>query len=359
MKEKVLIVDDVEVNREILKDILEDRFETIEAADGAEAIEKIKEYSRGLSLVFLDRIMPVKSGTEVLKYMNLQGLTDKIPVIMITGDESAEDDVRTYDLGAADIIYKPFEPDVIRKRAENLIELFYKREKIEEELANRTRALAESRRQAVKTTEFLLNALGTIVEFRSAESSEHPQRIIAFTKILLDHIRVDYPEYNLTRGQVETAAQAAALHDIGKIAIADSILKKPGKLTEEEFEEMKKHTEIGCEILEKFKMGENEFYQYAYDICRWHHEKYDGGGYPDGLKGDDIPIWAQAAGVADCFDALVSKRVYKEAYSQEDAFNMIMDGECGVFSEKMLDCFSRSYREITDLINNKYKYEGE
>ena len=291
--------------------------------------------------------------------MDRQGLSDKIPVIMITGDDSAESDVRAYDLGAADIIYKPFEPAVIKKRAENLMALFEKREKIEEELAQRTRALAENRRQMMKNNEFLLNALGSVVEFRSAESGEHSKRIIAFTKILLDYARVNYPEYNLTRNQIEFASAAAALHDVGKIAIADSILKKPGKLDAEEFEEMKKHTVYGCEILERFKQGESDFYKYCYEICRWHHEKYDGGGYPDGLKGEEIPVWAQAAGLADCFDALVSERVYKDAYAVDDAYNMIMNGECGEFSEKMLDCFTNSIQEFTDLVNKKYEYEGD
>ena len=348
--DKILIVDDAQINREMLRVIFEEQYEIIEASDGDEAIKQIKRHENEIVLIFLDRIMPGKSGIDVLKFMNLRGLIEHIPVIMVTGDNSVNDDVATYEYGAADIIYKPFEPAILSRRAENLIELYKKREKIDEELAERTKELEESRRQLSENNEFLVNALGSIVEFRSAESGEHVQRVSIFTRIILNYIRVNCPEYGLTTADIGIMAQAAALHDVGKIAIADSILNKPGKLTDEEFAEMKKHTIYGCEILERFHQGDSDFFKYCYEICRWHHEKYDGRGYPDGLKGEDIPIWAQAASLADCFDALVNKRVYKDAFPIETAFDMIKQGECGVFSEKMLKCFEMAQPEFTEAV---------
>lgn len=204
----------------------------------------------------------------------------------------------------------------------------------------------ETQQIIAKNNEFLINALGSVVEFKSMESGEHIQRVKKFTRIILKHLQVLYPEYGLTDRQVEMISQAAALHDVGKIAIPDSILDKPGRLTAEEFAEMKKHTVYGCEILERFKQEDNEFYKYCYEICRWHHEKYDGRGYPDNLVGEDIPIWAQAVSVADCFDALVSKRVYKAPYEADFAFDMICDGQCGQFSDKIIECLHAAKLEM-------------
>ncbi len=345
----ILIVDDVEINRDILSVLFEDKYETITACDGEEAIEILKERSRDILLMFLDLVMPKKSGIEVLEYMSKEHLTEKIPVIVETAEATAESDLKAYEYGAADVIYKPYQKNIVIKRAENLIELYKNRNRMEEELAIRTQQLRESQEKLKQNNAFLLNALGSVVEFRSNESGEHINRVKKITNVVLKHMLERYPEYNLSKEQVSVISQAAALHDVGKIAIPDSILNKPGKLTNEEFEEMKKHSVYGCEILEKFKMEDNDFYNYCYEICRWHHEKYDGKGYPDGLVGDDIPIWAQVVAVADCFDALVSKRVYKDAYAVDTAYDMINNGECGMFSEKVLDCFNRSKDELEAL----------
>lgn len=345
----ILIVDDVEINRDILSVLFEDKYETITACDGEEAIEILKERSRDILLMFLDLVMPKKSGIEVLEYMSKEHLTEKIPVIVETAEATSESDLKAYEYGAADVIYKPYQKNIVLKRAENLIELYKNRNRMEEELAIRTQQLRESQEKLKQNNAFLLNALGSVVEFRSNESGEHINRVKKITNVVLKHMLERYPEYNLSKEQVSVISQAAALHDVGKIAIPDSILNKPGKLTNEEFEEMKKHSVYGCEILEKFKMEDNDFYNYCYEICRWHHEKYDGKGYPDGLVGDDIPIWAQVVAVADCFDALVSKRVYKDAYAVDTAYDMINNGECGMFSEKVLDCFNRSKDELEAL----------
>ncbi len=352
----ILIADDVEVNRKMLSFIFEEQYEILEAADGVETIEQIEKYGEALSLIFLDLMMPNKSGLDVLEYMSGKGYINSIPVIMITGEATAESEVKAYEYGVSDIIYKPFEPKVVMRRAQNIIELFQNRRDIEEKLERRTRQLRESREKLERSNEFLVNALSSVVEFRSLESGEHIQRVKYFTKILLRYVKDEYPEYGLTDESVNLITNASALHDLGKIAIPDSILLKPGKLTADEFEEMKKHTTYGCELLENFKQEDNEFYHYCYDICRYHHERYDGNGYPDKLAGEDIPIWAQVVSIVDVYDALVSKRVYKAAYAVEEAVRMIKDDECGVFSPKILDCFEMAKSEFFRATEEKFSF---
>lgn len=352
----ILIADDVEINRKMLSFIFEEQYEILEAADGVETIEQIEKYGEALSLIFLDLMMPNKSGLDVLEYMSQKGYINLIPVIMITGEATAESEVKAYEYGVSDIIYKPFEPKVVMRRAQNIIELFQNRRDIEEKLERRTKQLRESREKLERSNEFLVNALSSVVEFRSLESGEHIQRVKYFTKILLRYVKDEYPEYGLTDESVNLITNAAALHDLGKIAIPDSILLKPGKLTKEEFEEMKKHTTYGCELLENFKQEDNEFYHYCYDICRYHHERYDGNGYPDKLVGEDIPIWAQVVSIVDVYDALVSKRVYKAAYAVEEAVRMIKDDECGVFSPKILDCFEMAKSEFFRATEEKFSF---
>ena len=310
-KNTILIADDAELNREMIKFIFDEQYSIIEAQDGEQAINIIMENSDKICLIFLDLLMPKKSGLDVLRFMNDADYIDFIPVIMITGEATDETDEKAYEYGASDIIYKPFAPNVVMRRAKNIMELFEHRIYLERKLEKRTRQLRESREKLERSNEFLINALSSVVEFRSLESGEHIQRVKYFTKLFLKYIMKIYPEYNITKEQATLIVNASALHDIGKIAIPDSILLKPGRLNEEEFAEMKKHTIYGCELLEKFKQEDNEFYQYCYDICRYHHERYDGNGYPDQLKGDEIPIWAQIVSVVDVYDALVSKRVYK------------------------------------------------
>lgn len=337
-KKTILIADDVEVNRVLLRQIFEEQFQIVEASDGREAIEILDARHDEIVMLFLDLIMPEKSGLDVMKHMTRKGYMDSIPVIMITGEATTETDVKAYEYGASDIIYKPFEPKVIMRRTINVLELYESRRNTEEKLEKRTRELVESRKTLEKTNEFLINTLSSVVEFRNLESGEHIKRVRYFTRIILNTLQKYYPEYQLTKEQIDLIVNASALHDLGKIAIPDNILLKPGKLTEEEFEEMKKHTTYGCKILEGFKET-NEFYRYCYDICRYHHERYDGKGYPDGLAGEDIPIWAQAVSIVDVYDALVSRRVYKTPYAADTAINMIHNGECGIFSPKILDCF--------------------
>ncbi len=353
-RDTLLIADDVMINRELLKDIFENEYKLLEATNGEEAIKLLDEHKDEIALLFLDLVMPIKTGLDVMVHMSLNDMMNTIPVIMITGEATAETDVKAYELGASDIIYKPFEPAVVKRRTKNIIELFRKRMSIEKELEQRTEELFESKKKLEQSNDFLINALSSVVEFRSLESGEHIQRVKKLTKIMLKYWKALYPEDNFSDDQIELIVNASALHDIGKIAIPDNILMKPGKLTDEEYAEMKKHTIYGCQMLENFKQEENEFYKYCYDICRYHHERYDGRGYPDGLKGDEIPIWAQVVSIVDVYDALVSKRVYKASFSIEEAISMIHEGKCGIFSPKLLHCFDAAKDEIishTEKVN--------
>lgn len=350
MEKTILIADDAEINRDMLKFIFEEKFGILEAGDGQETIDMIEEHKDHISLLFLDLLMPKKTGLEVMEWMTEKGYMDSIPVIMITGEATVESDVKAYEYGASDIIYKPFEPKVVMRRALNIMELHEQRHYIEQKLEERTRQLVESQKKLQQNNNFLVNALSSVVEFRSLESGEHIKRVKNFTKIILTYLQKFYPEYHLTQEQVELIVNASSLHDLGKIAIPDNILLKPGKLTDSEFQEMKKHTVYGCEMLENFKQEDSEFYTYCYDICRHHHERYDGNGYPDKLVGEDIPIWAQVVSIVDVYDALVSKRVYKASYTAEEAFRMIHDGECGEFSPQILNCFDLAKEELFVMV---------
>lgn len=356
---KILIADDVEINREILETIFEEQFEIIGVENGELAIEVIKKEAENLSLILLDLMMPVKDGMDVLKYMNEKKLIGQIPVIMITGESTTESDAKAYEYGAADIIYKPFSKRVITRRALNIIELYETRRNMEKQLEERTielknamNKLTAAHNKLLKNNDFLVHALGAVLELRSLETGVHIQRVQEVTRILLNTWKVLYDDCTFTEEDIEQMVGASALHDIGKIAIPDAILCKPGKLTQDEYEIMKTHTIKGCELLEHFKQEESEFYRYSYDICRYHHERYDGNGYPEGLSGDEIPVWAQVVSIADVYDALVSPRVYKAPYDIEEAYRVIKNGECGVFSPRIMKCFDVAMFEIIAVTEN-------
>lgn len=347
-KEKILIVDDEKMNRALLKHIFEEQYEVLEAANGEEAIALLDANVEQIQVVFLDLLMPVMDGFGVLDHMSEKAY--RLPVILITGGATAESEEKAYDYGVSDIIYKPFAPRVVMRRTRNIIDLHKSRNEMERELEERTRKLVESEEKLRNNNEFLINALSSVVEFRSLESGEHIRRVKFFTRIMLKYLVKYFPEYNLTDEDVEAIVRASALHDIGKIAIPDAILLKPGKLTEAEYEIMKTHSVYGAELLEKFKQDDNQFYRYCYEICRHHHERYDGGGYPDKLKGEEIPISAQVVSLVDVYDALVSKRIYKEAYTHELAVQMIKSGECGEFSPKIMECFDLAYADFFAIV---------
>lgn len=349
-KQQILIVDDEQINRTVLREIFNDDYDILEAANGQDAILQIKN-NPDIILILLDIVMPVKDGFGVLDYMKEADLMQKIPVILITGESVVDSEDRAYSYGVADVMHKPFFPHIVRRRSRNIIQLYQSKHDMEVRLKVQEKAIKAKEKEIRDNNEFMIDALSSVVEFRSAETGEHVRRIKYFTRIMLKYLMKYYPKYNVTQSQAEQIARASALHDIGKIGIQDSILLKPGKLTKEEFEIMKTHTVIGCEILEKFRDSQSsEFYRYCYEICRHHHERWDGNGYPDHLVGDEIPISAQIVAIADVYDALVSPRVYKSVYANNIAYDMIMNGECGQFSPDVLECFELAKVDFFNIV---------
>ena len=349
-KQQILIVDDEEINRAVLNEMFREEYDILEAENGQDAIFHI-ENNHNIVLILLDIVMPVLNGFKVLEYMREHKLLEEIPVILITGESVRDSEDDAYSYGVADVMHKPFYPHIVRRRSKNIIELYQNKHNMEVRLKEQEEAIMEKEKEILENNEFMIDALSSVVEFRSAETGEHIRRIKYFTRIMLKYLMKYFPKYGLTEEQVDEIARASALHDIGKIGIPDAILLKPGRLTPEEFEIMKTHTTIGCDILEKLRGNQSAgFYQYCYDICRYHHERWDGNGYPDHLMGDEIPISAQIVAIADVYDALVSPRVYKSAYANNIAYDMIMNGECGQFSPDVLECFELAKVDFFNIV---------
>ncbi len=335
----ILIVDDVEINRVILAEIFKDSYQIVEAGSGAEAIGIINGHP-DIVAVLLDLLMPGVSGLGVLEDMNRTGRIKHIPVFLITAAESEAVLMEGYHLGAVDVIRKPFMTQFLQCRVSNLIELYAHRNALEDIVEEQVEKLQAVNRSMVET-------LAAIIEFRDCESGEHVKRIGKLTRVMMTEVSNTYPEYYLPKEEIDIIVTSSVLHDIGKISIPDQILNKPGRLTVEEFDIMKQHTVKGCEILQSIPdIMDKSIYSYSYDICRHHHERWDGKGYPDGLRGDEISIWAQVVAVADVYDALTSERVYKAAYSREKAVDMIYHGECGAFNPKLLEVFRNALEQI-------------
>lgn len=342
-RQQILIVDDSQINCEILAEILKDEYRILEAANGEECIDLLKQYGTGIALLILDINMPVMDGFEVLALMNRKNWIEDIPVIMISSEDSASYVRRAYEMGASDYISRPFDVQVVHQRVSNTIKLYAKQRRL-------ISLVTDQIREKEKNNQMMISILSQIVEFRNSESGSHVLHINIITGMLLERLMQKTDQYRLQWSDQFLITTASALHDIGKIGIDEKILNKPGKLTKEEFEIMKTHTLIGASMLKSIEMYQNEkLLQVAYQICRWHHERYDGKGYPDGLKGEEIPISAQVVAIADVYDALVGKRVYKKAFSHETAIHMILNGECGAFNPLLLEC-------LTD-IQNRLKEE--
>ena len=345
---QLLVVDDSEMNREILKEILGKEYRILEACDGEEALKMLEQYGPEISLVLLDIIMPKMDGFEVLAYMNRDKWIEDIPVIMISSEGSESYIRRAYELGASDYISRPFDAKVVYQRVINMIKLYAKQRRL-------IHLVTDQIYEKEKNNRMMTGILSQIVEFRNGESGLHVLHINILTQLLLEKLMRKSENYDLSWSQQHMIATASALHDIGKIGIDEKILNKPGKLTKEEFEAMKQHTIIGARMLDRLEMyHDEEMMKYAYEICRWHHERYDGKGYPDGLKGEEIPISAQVVSLADVYDALVSDRVYKKAYSHEKAMEMILNGECGMFNPLLLECLV----EIQDKVRKELGIKG-
>ena len=343
-KQKILIVDDSEMNRAILYEMLHREFDILEAENGEECIHTLSQYGRDISLVLLDIVMPVMDGFAVLEQMNRNKWIEDTPVIMISSENSAAYIRKAYDMGVSDFINRPFDSNVVIRRVYNTIKLYAKQRRL-------TTILTEQIRSKEQSRKIMVAILSQIVEFRNGESGLHVQHINVLVKMLLERLRQVTDRYHISWLEQDMIVMASSLHDIGKIGIDDKILNKKGKLTKEEFEIMKTHTLIGASILENLELYQDEpLVKMAYNICRWHHERYDGKGYPDGLKGEEIPIAAQVVSLADVYDALVSKRVYKESYSHEKTMEMILNGECGTFNPILLDCLKDIQSDIPDEV---------
>lgn len=330
-KQKILIADDSEKNRAALAEILGEQYIVIEVGSGAETIAILQE-TPDIDLLLLDTVMPEMDGLEVLAVMNRYRWIEELPVIVISAESSSAFLERAYELGAADCIHFPFEAAVIRRRVVNTLMLYAKQQQW-------SRLLDDQIRKREKSNNLMVNILGHIVEFRNGESGLHVLHIHTVTEMLLKRLVQKTDRYPLSQTDISLISTASALHDIGKISIPDRILNKPGKLTPDEFEQIKTHAAVGENMLRELPLCQDEpLVKAAREICRWHHERYDGSGYPDGLVGDQIPISAQIVALADVYDALISQRVYKQALPHETALAMIQKGECGAFPPLLLEC---------------------
>ena len=336
MEEKrplILVVDDVAMNRALLSDILSDKYDIIEAENGNEALMLLREKTSEISLVLLDMVMPEKDGMEVVDIMNKNGWINEIPVIMISAETAHTLVEGAYTLGVTDFIGRPFDEMVLKNRVNNTIRLYKKQKSLSDLVLNQIY-------EKTRNNSMMVTMLSHIVEFRNGESGMHVLHINTITEMLLRELMRRTNKYNISKNDIGVICTASSMHDIGKITIPDEILNKPGKLTPEEFNIMKGHTINCAQMLNAVPIGKDErLMKYAYEICRWHHERFDGRGYPDGLKGDEIPIAAQIVSIADVYDALTSERCYKHAFTHEKALEMIHNNECGVFNPILIECF--------------------
>ena len=354
MRDTVLIVDDQSSNRQILAEILKNDYKILDAADGAEALDLLSAKESEIAVMLLDIVMPRMNGIEVLKKMNEDKLTDSFPIMVCTGEGSMNVVEQCFEYGISDFIRKPYDSEMILHRVKKLDALYKARSESNDKLKravavmqNQNKILEKQAEKQKRDNTNIIDALGTIVEYRNTENHNHIRRVKAFTRVLAVHMKDEFPEYKLNDKKIEMITTASALHDIGKIMIPDEILFKPGKYTAEEFDYMKSHTIRGYDIIVQIADNwDKELMEYCKSIARSHHEKYDGRGYPENLKGDDIPIAAQIVSLTDCFEALISESLYKKAYSFDVAFQMILNGDCGAFNPKLLEAFRNSKEEF-------------
>lgn len=345
-KPTVLIVDDMLMNRMLLIDILDDEYNILEASNGIEAIDVFEKNKDSIAVILLDAMMPELDGFGFLEVMSKRGSLENIPVVMISAEDSPEYIAKGYDLGVADYINRPFDPNIVIRRVKNIIMLYAKQQVL-------TNLIKEQISEREENNSILIDILSSVVEFRNGESGPHVLHVRRLTELLLKELAKIDSKYSMSLPEISLWATASAMHDIGKIAIDDKILNKPGRFTDEEYNIMKNHSMFGYEILDGLSWRKDvPLIDAAKQICRWHHERWDGHGYPDGLKGDEIPVPAQVVALADVYDALTSERVYKPAYSHEKALNMITNGECGEFNPDLLKALLQIGDIIKEKINN-------
>ncbi len=350
---KVLIVDDSKMNRDLLGEILAEKYAIIEVDNGEDALNVLRDSEEEISIMLLDINMPGLSGLEVLERMQGEESIPKLPIVMISAEKSQKIIEKCYELGAVDYISRPFNDIIVRKRVENTIMLNAKQRKLED-------MVVEQIYKNERNNRMMIEMLSHIVEFRNGESGDHVLNIQVITEMLLDRLVEVTDIYDLSQMDISLIGLASSMHDIGKICIPNAILNKPGRLTAAEFEIIKQHTVLGAKMLKSlYRFKAEKLMQVAYDICRWHHERYDGKGYPDGLVGEDIPISAQVVSVADVYDALTSERCYKKAYSHEKAMEMIIGGQCGKFNPILIQCLQDIAPQIAEkLEESEFEYQS-
>ena len=354
-KQTILIVDDSKFNRDILKEILGETYHYLEAENGNQAIQLIGDHP-GIDLILLDIHMPQMDGFEVLEMMNKSQCINETPVIMISSEESVTMMRKAYEMGITDYITRPFDTVIVKKRVQNTLDLYVNQKRLINVVVDQVYEKAENNNIMIR---ILSNVLGS----RNSESSEHILHIRTATELMLRKLIKISDTYHLTEADIALITTASSLHDIGKIHIPEEILNKPGKLSDEEFKIMKTHSELGASIIRDMRFPQNHpLVHTAWEICRWHHERWDGGGYPDGLKGEEIPISAQVVSIVDVYDALTSERCYKKAFDHDTAMNMILDGQCGQFNPILLKCLRElslpfSKMLSTEMNDNKYYHE--
>ena len=350
VKQKILIADDSGINRALLMEILGDGYEYLEAENGVRAVELLREHT-DIALVLLDIMMPQMDGFDVLKVMRCYSWLDEIPVIMISAAKDTANIERAYDLGVADYMRRPFERVMVLRQVQNVLMLYAKQKRL-------TRLVTDQVYEKEHNSVLMISILSHVVEFRNSESGLHVLHIRTLTDLLLHRLVQKTDRYQLDESDIARISTASALHDIGKIVIPEEILNKPGRLTAEEFAIIKNHTVAGAQMLQDLGQviaRDEPLLQVAHAICRWHHERWDGNGYPDRLKGDEIPIAAQVVALADVYDALTSERCYKHAYDHDTALRMILNGECGAFNPLLLDCLQKSSEQLrTELTRSEW-----
>ncbi len=356
----ILILENDDASRAKLVEIFQDKYKILEASNEKDGIEILRNQASTLAVVLFNLLIPAADNFQVLRRLSERKFPSRIPFIMITGEQTAEFEKKGYELGIVSYIRKPFHADVVRQLVDNVVEVFQYKMHLELTVKNQTEKLKKQNamlklmaEKQKHNNEILINSLSNIVEFRNLESEQHIKRIRELTLCLGKSVMRLYPEYELTDEKLEVMSWASSLHDIGKIVIPDHIILKAGKLSPDEYEVIKSHTTKGAEIIERvIQIDGKEFCDCAYDIARHHHEKYDGNGYPDGLRGEEISIAAQIVSLVDVYDALTSRRVYKAAYTTEKAFQMIVNGQSGTFSSKLLKAFTEARSEFETIVSD-------
>ena len=354
-RQNILIVDDSKFNRDILKEILGEKYNYLEAENGNQAIQMIGE-NIGIDLMLLDINMPQMNGFEVLKIMKRSQCIEETPVIMISSEESVDTMREAYEMGITDYITRPFDSVIVKKRVQNTLSLYANQN-------NLVNVVVDQIYEKEENNNIMIRILSSILGSRNSESREHILHIKTATEMMLRQLIKITDVYHLTEADIALITTASSLHDIGKIYIPEEILNKPGRLTDEEFKIMKTHSELGADIIQDMHLPqEKPLVHTAWEICRWHHERWDGKGYPDGLKGEEIPISAQVVSIVDVYDALTSERCYKKAFDHDTAIQMILDGQCGQFNPLLLKCLKELSLQLSkmsgkEMDDNKYSHE--